>query len=456
VVEDGSATVSRYWELDRGAPELVECGSAGPEANLIAELRELLTDSTRIRLRADVPVGAYVSGGLDSSITAALAQQCVGSSLHTFSLSFDEPELDESEYQLEVIRALGTRHHMLRCSSGQIGEAFPDVMWHVETPMVRSAPAPMFLLSRFVRDQGFKVVLTGEGADEFWGGYDIFKEAKVRAFSAARTESRRRPQLLKRLYPYIGELQKQSPAYLQAFFRATEKDALHPLFSHLPRWEVMRRSHVFFSDAVRSASEDGCIPKLNAVLPNGFGNWSMFRRAQYLEAAYLLPDYLLSSQGDRVAMAHSLEGRYPFLDYRLVEFAAKIPSNLKMKVLNEKYLLKQAFGKLVPKSVLKRAKQPYRAPQSSSFIDHATGKPTTEYIADMLSPERLRDFGIFDSPTVRKLVGKAGKGHAVSFLDNAALVAIVSTQSLIDQFIVNFDERLSHANDRTRIAAVCN
>jgi asparagine synthase (glutamine-hydrolysing) len=457
VVENSQTRLLRYWALDLGDEDNGAEESDRQEAALVDELSALLFDATRIRLRADVPVGAYLSGGLDSSITAALAQQCVGSSLHTFSIAFDEPDLDESKYQLEVAQSLGTKHSMIRCSSIEIGAVFPDVVWHMETPVVRTAPAPMYMLSRFVHDMGFKVVLTGEGADEFWGGYDIFKEAKVRAYIAAQPESKRRPLLLKKLYPYIDGLQRQSPQYLQTFFQAGRAQTSHPLFSHIPRWELMRRCQMLFSETVRSSgNKHNPWSSVTKVLPQGFDRWTSFRRAQYLEAAFLLPDYLLSSQGDRVAMAHSLEGRYPFLDYRLVEFSTRVPSRLKMKVLNEKYLLKRAFGNQVPKSVLDRPKQPYRAPQSSSFFNPVTGKPRTDYVADMLSPERLRDFGIFNLSSVQKLVDKAKAGRAVSFLEDAALVGILSTQSLIDQFTIKFEERLQHESHRGRPTAICN
>ncbi len=185
-------------------------------------------------------------------------------------------------------------------------------------------------------------------------------------------------------------------------------------------------------------------------------DWETFSRAQYLEAAFLLPDYLLSSQGDRVAMANSVEGRYPFLDYRLVEFSTRVPARLKMKVLNEKYLLKRAFGHLVPESIAARHKQPYRAPDASSFVNPQTGKPRTRYIEELLSPECIREYGIFDVPSVQKLIDKAKSGRAVSFLDNAAVVGILSTQALIDQFVINFEERLTNARHPTRLTPVCN
>jgi asparagine synthase (glutamine-hydrolysing) len=456
IIENGEATLLRYWAIEFDDDDPGSEISNKQEELWIEEVGALLMDATRIRLRADVPVGAYLSGGLDSAITSGLAQRCIGSSLHTFSIAFDQSDLDESKYQMEVAQSLGTEHKVVRCSPREIGNVFADVVWHMEAPVLRTAPAPMFMLSKFVHDEGLKVVLTGEGADEFWGGYDIFKEAKIRAYIAAQPDSKRRPLLLKKLYPYMEELQKQPPAYLQTFFRAGRGQTEHPLFSHIPRWELTQRCQMLFSEDVRSANKNNnCWSPVTNALPEKFYHWSPFRRAQYLEATFLLPDYLLSSQGDRVAMAHSLEGRYPFLDYRLVELSTRIPSRLKMKALDEKYILKRAFAKQVPRSILDRPKQPYRAPQSSSFFDSVSGNPNNEYIAEMTSPERIRDFGIFNVAAVQKLVDKAKAGHTVSFLDNSALVGIISTQSLVDQFTINFKERLLHESYREKPTAVC-
>ncbi len=457
MVVDGQRTsVFKYWDLGFSGDEDAPDGSDKWEASLAEELKALLVDAVRIRLRADVPVAGYLSGGLDSSIITALARECVGSSLETFSIAFEEQNFDESRYQLEMAHALGTQHRTITCSPSEIGAAFKKVVWHLETPVIRTAPVPMFMLSQFVHDIGFKVVLTGEGADEFWGGYDIFKETKVRAYIAAQPESKLRPLLLRKLYPYLDGLQKQSPAYLRTFFHADQREVRDPLFSHLPRWQLTHRCHRLFSESVRSAvDKSNPWSVISDALPLGFDKWSPFRRAQYLEAAYLLPDYLLSSQGDRVAMANSVEGRYPFLDYRLAEFSARIPSRLKMKGLTEKYLLKRALGSIVPKTIVKRPKQPYRAPQANCLFDAKTGKPACEYIAEIMSPEKVREFGIFDAPSVKKLIEKAERGGAVSFIDNAALVGIFSTQSLIDQFITNPEERLAHDTYRTTATTVC-
>lgn len=456
-VENGQIKTHRYWQLDFSATDAACVQSPRAQERYESDFFNLLLDATRIRLRADVPVGAYLSGGLDSSVTTALAQRFVGSNLCTFSVAFEDPTLDESVFQQDVVRSLETKHRTIRCSADDIGEVFPAVIWHAERPILRTAPAPLFLLSRLVRESGFKVVLTGEGADEFLGGYDIYKEAKIRAFWAAQPDSLRRPLLLKRLYPYLNGLQKQSPAFLQAFFHASPEDVNDPFFSHIPRWELTRKSEVFFSPAIREEFQN-CqgYADIRRLLPSKFGSWGKFSQAQYLEAAFLLPAYLLSSQGDRVAMAHSVEGRYPFLDHRVIQFAASLPPQLKMKVLNEKYILKKVFGDLVPPSVRNRPKQPYRAPDSVSFFDPITGRARQPYVDELLSPDCIRKAGIFDPSAVQKLVTKAKTGRASSFLDNAALVGVLSTQLLIHQFIHNFEERISHAADRAASTAVCN
>jgi asparagine synthase (glutamine-hydrolysing) len=401
------------------------------------ELLDLLTDATRIRLRSDVPVGAYLSGGIDSSVITALVNRLATDRLRTFSVTFDESEFDESGYQDDVVGYLNTEHSRVRCSNADIGEVFQDVVWHAERPIVRTAPAPLYLLSKLVRDSGYKVVLTGEGADEMLGGYDIFKEAKIRAFWASQPDSTRRPQLLKRLYPYLQNVQSQPDAFLQAFFRVGSGTS-NCFFSHLPRWQMTARMKILLSgDAqARLASYDS-LAELKASLPGDFETWDWFSRAQYLETAVLLPGYILSSQGDRVAMAHAVEGRFPFLDHRVVKFAASIPPALKMKVLKEKYILKRAAAaaNLVPANVTRRSKQPYRAPEAVSFVTPNRRGHLPEYVETLLASDRVARDGVFNPVAVTKLMAKVRAGRAIGIRDNMSFVAVLSTQLVIDRFI---------------------
>jgi asparagine synthase (glutamine-hydrolysing) len=427
---DGDVRLRRYWSLDyRPSNRLSDEQSA-------ARLSELLLDATRIRLRSDVPVGAYLSGGLDSTVVTTLVRRCTDTPLRTFSITFDDPEFDESTYQQEVVRILETEHTAIRCSYEQIGRVFPDVIWHAERPILRTAPAPLFLLSRLVREHGYKVVVTGEGSDEVLGGYDLFKEAKIRRFWATQPESRLRPLLLRRLYPYLKSLQSQSQPYLKAFFRVTPSDCSNPFFSHLPRWELTARLKLFFSSEVKTqlADYDG-YAELRSSLPAAYSAWDGLSQAQYLEATSLLPGYILSSQGDRVAMAHAVEGRFPFLDHRVVEFAAALPARLKMKVLDEKHLLKQSMRDVVPAVVRHRKKQPYRAPDAKSFFGSPAQPLRHDYVDDLLSQQQLRTHGIFNPGAVQKLVDKARSGTLIGVKDNMALTGILSTQLFAERFL---------------------
>lgn len=431
VVEAGSLRVAPYWKLEFPEKDAFRADRRS-EGEVAEELEALLDDATRIRLRADVPVGAYLSGGFDSSATAALAKRNTPGRLRTFSVGFERPELDETSYQNAVVAALGTEHASMPCRAADIGARFAEVVRHVERPVLRTAPAPLFLLAELVHRSGFKVVVTGEGADEVFGGYDLFKEAAVRRFWARRPGSAWRPALLRRLYPYLGGMQAQSTAYLAAFFRTGLERRDDPLFSHLPRFALSRRALRFFSAELREALRGyDPLAELREALPAAFAAWHPLCRAQYLETSHLLPGYILSSQGDRVSMAHAVEGRFPFLDPRVVEFAARLPPRMKLRGLREKHVLRRALGALVPATVTERPKQPYRAPEAESFF----GTASPAWAEDALSPRALARAGYFDSAAVARLVAKCRAGAASGVADNMALVGILSTQ-LIDAQLV--------------------
>ncbi|MGA2697266.1 MAG: asparagine synthase (glutamine-hydrolyzing) [Terriglobales bacterium] len=432
-VQDGQVHVTEYWSLDFSQ---IEPSDAWDEALVQAkseELLALLCDATRIRLRADIPVAAYLSGGIDSGVIAALAKRFAPDTLRTFSIAFEDAHLDESLHQQIVSEHLGTAHSQIRCSTRDIGEIFPEVVFHTEQPVLRTAPAPLFLLSKLVRDRGNKVVLTGEGADEILGGYDIFKEAKIRRFWSRQPQSRTRASLLQRLYPYMENIQKQPAAYLASFFRVEGRDGASPFFSHLPRWQLTAKLKSLYSkEVIDYIGTYDAYDELEQSLPAAYAQWPGFCQAQYLETKYLLPGYLLSSQADRMAMSHSVEARYPFLDHRVVEFCQKLHPSLKMRVLDEKFLLKRVARNLLPESILQRPKQPYRAPDGASFAT-----PTSPgYVADVLATQSILRDGIFDPSPVQRLAEKFRSGRAVSVKDNMAMVGVVSTGLLMQQLVV--------------------
>lgn len=426
---DGSR-INRYWQLD--FPDLADAAAPADADATAEELLALLEDAVRIRLRADVPVSSYLSGGLDSSITTALGARLSPNQLHSFSVAFASPEHDESAWQNRVAQALGTKHAAIQCSGDDIGAVFPQVIAHAERPILRTAPAPLFMLSRLVADHGLKVVLTGEGADEVFGGYDLFKEAKVRRFVAQQPGSRLRPLLFKRLYPYLAGLQGQSPEYLAAFFGADPQGLDDPLHSHRPRMRGTSAAKLVYSAELKTtlAGYDAA-EALLAQLPERFARWHPLHQAQYLESSFLLPGYILSAQGDRMAMANGVEARFPFLDHRLVERAARIPPRLKLKGLVEKFILRHAARDLLPADVTNRPKQPYRAPDSTSFV--GPGQP--DYVRAMLSPAAVAEAGLFNPATVQGLLNKAQKTGLESFRDNTAFVGVLSTQIWHQTFI---------------------
>ena len=401
------------------------------------ELQHLFKDAVRIRLRADVPVGAYASGGLDSSITTALIAKHFNNRLKTFSIGFQGKAFDESVYQRELVDYLGVDHHPTLATNSKIGDHFADVAWHCESPLLRTAPVPLFLLSELVRDNQYKVVLTGEGADEVFAGYNIFKEAKIRQFWARQPESRLRPLLLERLYPYIFNNPARARAFFQRFYAVKPEDLSDPLFSHRIRWQTAGKNTLFFSDHVHETLA-GYNPSddLEKLLPDDFASRDVLSRAQFLETNIFLSNYLLSSQGDRVAIAHSLEIRLPFLDYRVVDFASRLPAKWKINGLDEKYILKQSFNGLIPDSIRTRVKQPYRAPIREVFFQDGS----SELVDEMMSDNYLKKTGLFNAKKVGKLLERYRRKDMVvdNEVQNMALVGILSTQLVHHQFIDHF------------------
>ncbi len=400
----------------------------------VEEFTELITDATKIRLRADVPVAAYLSGGLDSSVTTSLIHKIYPDALNTFSIGFKDKEFDETAFQTEAAGYFNTNHTAFECTALEIAEQFENTIWHSEFPILRTSPTPMYLLSKKVRENNIKVVITGEGADEILGGYNIFKEAKIRRFWANQPDSACRPKLLGKLYPYIPAIKDSNTMALKMFFgyKLTETD--NPLYSHLLRWHNTSRLKTYFSDEVTQAINtydptDLVYPSL----PEGFMNWSGLAKSQYLETTIFMSGYLLSSQGDRMGMANSVEGRYPFLDYRVIEFCAGLPDSFKLNCLNEKYLLKKMSSGKIPASITKRSKQAYRAPIVSSFFN--AGSP--DYVEEILSGDNLKLFGLFNSEKVKLLITKIKSGQHISEVDQMAIAGIISTQLLYKMFIVN-------------------
>ncbi len=437
IVEKGAERLEGYW--DWSFSQAPQHGHLSLD-DAAETLYTLLTEAVRQQLRSDVPVGAYLSGGLDSSGIAALARQRVGT-LQTFSITFEDAEFDESDYQREMAQYLGVRHASFRCSARDIGEVFPDLIGHTETPVMRTAPAPLMLLAQHVHSQGFKVVLTGEGADEVFGGYDLFKEGKIRRFWARQPQSAWRQLLFSRLYAYLERSPVANRHFARLFFgqRLTELD--NPFYAHLTRWSTTRGIVKFLSPELKASLSDAQPEEeLKALLPAEFGTWNALGRDQYIEVKTLLEGYLLSSQGDRVSMAHSVEGRVPYLDHRVIEFANGLSPRYKLRGLHEKVLLRRALREVLPEAILNRVKQPYRAPDSRCFFHD--GRPLP-YVEELMSASNVRHAGYFHPEAVERLLQKCGSGRALGAGDNMAFVGVLSTLLLHEQFLGRRTARVS-------------
>lgn len=440
-VRHGRVERRRYWAPPSPRPEEMWRGTL-EEADEAVEA--VLVDAVRLRLRSDVEVGAYLSGGLDSSLVASIVARRFDASLRTFSVAFEEPRYDESSHQGVMARYLGVRHDEVRIRNVDIGSALSDVVWHTEAPLTRTGPVPLFHLSRLVRDRGLKVVLTGEGADEIFGGYEIFKEDKIRRFWGRAPESAWRPRLLERLYPYMFGESERSGRMLRAFYAGSLDDPDDPLFSHRVRWRNGARNAGLLHPDVRAELLGRGTDPVGAIaagLPPDFTRRSPLARAQALEMETFLGGYLLSSQGDRVAMAHSVEGRFPFLDHRLVELSFRLPDRWKLRGLDEKHLLKRIAGRHLPAGVARRRKQPYRAPVHET-LGQAAGAPA---LRDLLHPDRVARAGIFDPAKVDRLARRLEEHVAPGEGSSMAIMLVLTTQLLHDRFVLGFpsvvDER---------------
>jgi asparagine synthase (glutamine-hydrolysing) len=429
VLEGSRRSLSQYWRHRFPRQHEYEERSLDYWSERV---REALCSAVRLQLRSDVPVGTYLSGGLDSSILTALARDARPDALNTFSVGFADAAFDERAYQQQVARQLRTDHRQIEVDAATIGRDFADVVWYAERPMMRTAPAPLLRLSELVHRTGIKVVLSGEGADEIFGGYQIFLEDKVRRFWARQPDSAWRPALLSRLYGYV-QREPRTEAFWRLFFRKDLERTADAYYSHRRRWDNGAPLQRLFAADFRAQMQgaEALEAELEAYLDPGREGWHPLCRAQYLEMALFMSCYLLNCQGDRVMMGNSVEGRVPFLDHRLIELAAEVPPKFKLRGLEEKFILRHAFRDLVPRAVAQRPKQPYRAPISACFPRDG------EYLAaQLLSPEALRRTGFVRVSAVEKLLDRRRTNTSVpNERDEMAVATVASLQLLHHHFI---------------------
>lgn len=449
VLEQGKDPVIRkYYTLgETGVSRVLSIHEAQEE------LVSLLRDSVRLRLRSDVPVGAYLSGGIDSSVITALTSQINHEPYKTFSVGFEDTDFDESAFQQKMVERICSEHASLSITYDDINSHFMNSVYHCERPVFRTAPVPLFLLSNCVKQNNIKVVLTGEASDEILFGYDSFKELKLLNFWSKVPGSQLRPQLIKRLYPHLHHYRDPEQfgfmkMYYEGFLNQFDSN-LVSLTIRVANNSIIQ--NYFNKDRAVDYSRDQLIEDLRDTLPAQYDNWSLLRKNQYLEMQTLLSGYLLSSQGDRMSLAHSVEGRYPFLDHRLVEAVFSYPDEYKLRGFSQKHILRQAFKDMIPDSIINRPKLPYQAPDLKAFIQNGA---ITDIVDQFLSPETVAEFGIFDAKMVARFIRKnvALNRQRIGYRDNMIMVFLLSAQ--ISQFWMQNPPEVALSAETRRVRIV--
>lgn len=438
---DRGPVTTRYYELGES-----EDSSSNSIEQAIEEFLYLMHDSVNLRLRSDVPVADYLSGGIDSSVITHLTSQIVKDKFKTFSVAFEDSDFDESKYQKEMVKRLHSDHHELKITYSMIDETFQDVIYHIETPIFRTAPVPLYILSEKVRKEGIKVVLTGEAADEILWGYDSFKELKLLEFWKRNSSSQMRPQLIKRLYPHLRYYKNRANyglmrMYYEGFLNEYDND-LAGLNIRVSNNAILR--NYFNKDYNISFNKEKFLENVKKILPSNFNSWTLLQKNQFLEMKTLLSGYLLSSQGDRMSLAHGVEGRYPFLDHRIVERLFYHNDNYKLNGFSQKYLLRKAFRNIIPDSIIDRPKLPYMAPDLKSFFKNGA---LTERASFFLSPELIKNYGIFNDRFVCRFLNKYKNGlpDTVGYRDNMIITFIISSQIIYYNIRNNNNSNIDNA-----------
>lgn len=396
-----------YWDLIY--PKVGEIDYIQDEKYYIEKLDECINNAVKLRLRADVPVGFYVSGGLDSSIIASKIRQLSSSKeLHSFSVDFTDKNISEAKYQRMMAEYVHSIHHEILFDFADIGKRLPNVIYHSECALKETYNTASLVLSEAVRNQGMKVVLTGEGADELFGGYVGYRFDKLR--------------------------QQQRP---------NSPDLLHEIRLRQKVWGdenfIYEKNHYSYNQIKQGLYSEGineiydtsdCLEH-HIINKERIRDVDVFHKRSYIDFKLRMCDHLLSDHGDRMAYANSIEARYPFLDKELIEFAGIIPTGLKLNNLNEKYILKKVSENLVPREIKNRPKFAFVAPGSPDLL-----LQNVEYINDILSYDSIKRQGYFNPDTVetlKKQYTKPGFKLNVPY-DNDFLIIVITFGLFLNEF----------------------
>jgi asparagine synthase (glutamine-hydrolysing) len=396
-----------YWDLVY--PEQGDEEPERAESYYVEGLRERLESAVRYRLQADVPVGFYLSGGLDSSLVGALIGKISPEPRHSFSITFADREISEERYQRLMAAYLGSHHHEIPFGWSQIHDRLSAMIYHCECPVKESFDACALALSEAARAAGVPVVLAGQGSDELFAGYPgyRFDQAGQRDASASDLDALLEEEIRDTLWGDPG------------LFYETD---------FLPLREV---KSAFYASDVAATLHDFESTRLPVVRADRLRGRHPLHQRSYLDFKLRLSEHLLSEHGDRMVLANSVEGRYPFLDPDVVDFAVRMPPRLKLNQLVEKYVVKKAAEGLLPPEVIHREKFGFRAP-STPYLLHQR----VEWIEDLLSYEHVRAQGYFNPDAVEKLKARYRRpGFQLNaHLENDLLMIVLTFGILMERF----------------------
>jgi asparagine synthase (glutamine-hydrolysing) len=407
-VSAGNVCVKEYWDLDY--PLVEDVVEEKPEPYYREGLREKLAQAVRYRLQADVPVGFYLSGGLDSSLIAALINEVSpGQQRHSFSIGFNDKSMCEARYQRLMAEHVNSNHHEIVFDWPEISQRLSEMLYHCEMPVKETYNTCSMALSEAARSAGVPVILTGEGADEFFAGYVGYRFDRFRSGNGKKDN-------LETILE--GELREKLWGDKDFFY---EKD--HHAFNEV-------KGALYATDLAENLEEFDCL-NYSLVNKERLRGRHYIHQRSYLDFKLRLSDHLISDHGDRMALANSVEARYPFLDVNVISFARQIPPHLKLNDYTEKYLLRRIAEELLPPEIIRREKYGFIAPGSPYLLQQ-----NIEWINDILSYERIKRQGFFNPEVVERLKARyLEPGFKLNFpFDDDLLIVVLTFGMFLDLF----------------------
>jgi asparagine synthase (glutamine-hydrolysing) len=423
--------ILRYWEFNYPSADELEADRRA-DSVFVEEFAAIFEEAVRLRMRADVPVGCYLSGGLDSCAVLGFAARLASSPIEAFTLTFDQAAYDEGEIAREMAARAGAIFHPIPIKQSDIADNFADAIWHAETLFGNGHGVSKYLLSRAVRDAGYKVIFTGEGSDEIFGGYVHFRIDMLQHNSEGQDAAE-----LQRLLQELEAANSVSRGVLFSGGKTESLKSVERVLGFVPGCLKMfaseQRQTLFNADfKARFAGRDSTRLFLDTLdVPAVLQGRDPLNKSLFVWAKSVLPNYILNLLGDRMEMAHSVEGRVPFLDHHVVECVGRAPVSLKIRGMTEKYLLREAAKPLITETVYRRQKHPFLSPP-------ATTVPTERFyqmMQDTLRGHLLESIPFYDQ---KKVVALLDQLPAMSDSDrqkwDPALMSVLSACVLQERF----------------------